>query len=111
VIQKLYNPILQIPQIWVWGEFKDMEINILRSEKNELEFNIDNLTLAEILRVYLNKDSDVSFAAWTREHPTKPLKMLVKTKGKSAKKAVDDAVNTITKELDKIESDFKKSVK
>ena len=88
-----------------------MNINVLRSEKDEIEFQIDNLTIAEILRVYLNKDSAVSFAAWTREHPTKPLKMLVKTKGKTPKKAVEDAVKVLTKELDKIEADVKKSVK
>jgi len=32
----------------------------------------------------------------------------VKTKGKTAKKAIDDAVKDITKELDKVSSDFKK---
>jgi len=88
-----------------------MEINVVRSDKNELEFTIDNLTIAEILRVYLNKDKDVSFAAWNREHPSKPLTILVKTKGKVAKKAVDDAVKALVKDLDGLENDFKKSVK
>lgn len=85
-----------------------MDISILRSSKEEIEIEVDNLTIVEILRVYLNKDSSVSFAAWKREHPTKNPKLLVKTKGKTAKKAVADAVNAITKDLDKLEADFKK---
>ncbi len=85
-----------------------MEINVLKSSKEEIELEIENLTIAEILRVYLNKDSDVTFAAWKREHPTKRPVLLVKTKGKTAKKAIDDAVSAITKDLNKVEADFKK---
>jgi DNA-directed RNA polymerase subunit L len=85
-----------------------MEINVLKNEKDELEVELDSLTIAEILRVYLNKDSDVTFAAWKREHPTKKPVLLVKTKGKTAKKAMDEAVSAITKDLDSLEADFKK---
>jgi len=84
-----------------------MEINILNSSKDEIEFEIDNLTLAEILRVYLNKDSGVDFAAWKREHITKDPIFKVKTKGKTAKKAINDAVTLLTNDLEKIEKDFK----
>jgi DNA-directed RNA polymerase subunit L len=85
-----------------------MEINVLKNEKDEIEVELESLTIAEILRVYLNKDSDVTFAAWKREHPTKKPILLVKTKGKTAKKAVDEAVSAITKDLDSLEADFKK---
>ena len=85
-----------------------MEVNVLRNEKNEIEVELGNLTIAEILRVYLNKDSAVDFVAWRREHPTKNPTLLVKTKGKTAKKAVADAVKEIEKELKKAEEDFKK---
>lgn len=85
-----------------------MEINILKNNKEELEIEIENLTIAEILRVYLNKDSSVIFAAWRNEHPTKKPILLLKTKGKTAKKAIDDAVSLIVKDLDKLDSDFKK---
>jgi len=85
-----------------------MEINILKNSKNEIEIEFDNLTLAELLRVYLNRDSSVTFAAWKREHPTEKPKLLVRTGGKTVKKAISDAVNSATKELDKIESDFRK---
>lgn len=83
-------------------------LKVLKSESNELEVELDNLTLAEILRVYLNKDSGVTFAAWKREHPTKNPILKVKTKGKTAKKAINDAVDSITKDLDKALADFKK---
>lgn len=85
-----------------------MEINILKNEKEEMKLEIENITLAEILRVYLNKDSDVNFAAWRREHPTKNPVLKVKTKGKTAKKAVDDSVKSINKELEKLSGDFAK---
>lgn len=85
-----------------------MEVNVLKSAKDEIEVELGNITIAEILRVYLNKNSDVSFAAWRREHPTKKPKLLVKTKGKSAKKVIADAVKSIEKDLDKLSNDFKK---
>ncbi|OGJ12206.1 hypothetical protein A3K62_00705 [Candidatus Pacearchaeota archaeon RBG_16_35_8] len=85
-----------------------MEINILKDEKEEIELQMDNLTMVEILRVYLNKDSGVTFAAWKRGHATENPILLVKTKGKTAKKALSDAISHLTKELDKIEADFKK---
>jgi len=85
-----------------------MEISILKSSKDEIEIEFESVTIAEILRVYLNKDANVTFTAWRREHPTKKPVLLVKTKGKAAKKAIDDAVSAIAKDLDKLEADFKK---
>lgn len=85
-----------------------MEMNILESSKDEMRVEFGTLTIAEILRVYLNQDSSVTFVAWKREHSTEKPVLLVKTKGKTAKKAISDAVSSITKDLDKIESDFKK---
>ena len=85
-----------------------MEIKVLKDDKNELQAEIDRVTIAEVLRVYLNNDSKVELAVWKREHPTKNPILLVKTKGKTAKKAVNDAVSAATKDLDKLEADFKK---
>lgn len=85
-----------------------MELEILKSSKEEIEVRIGNMTLVEILRVYLNKDSSVTFAAWKREHPSEKPILKVTTKGKTAKKAINDAVSAITKDLDKIEENFKK---
>ena len=83
-----------------------MELEILKQDKESIEVQLDNLTLTEILRVYLNKDSDVKFAAWKREHPTK--NPILAVKGKNPKKAIKDAVVAIVKDLDKIEKDFSK---
>ncbi len=69
-----------------------MEVEVLESSKNEIKAKVENITLAEILRVYLNKDSGVSFVAWKRDHPTEKPVLLVKTKGKTAKKAIDDGL-------------------
>lgn len=85
-----------------------MEINVLKSSKDEIELELDSVTIAEILRVYLNKDSAVTFAAWKREHPTKKPSLIIKTKGKAAKKAVEEAVSEIEKDLEKTASEFKK---
>jgi len=88
-----------------------MEINIIANLKNKIEIELENLTLAEILRVYLNKDPSVTFAAWKREHPTKKVILSIETKGKTPKKAISDAVSAINKNLDKIYADFEKLVK
>ena len=84
-----------------------MEINVLKNSKEELEIQLENLTIAELLRVYLNKDSAVSFAAWKREHPFEKPILNLKTKVKTTKKAISDAVALINKDLEKIEKDFK----
>ena len=73
-----------------------MEVKILKNAKEEIEFQLDSLSLVEILRVYLNKDSSVNFVAWKREHITENPIMLLKTKGKTAKKALNDAISAVT---------------
>jgi DNA-directed RNA polymerase subunit L len=85
-----------------------MEIKVLKVEKNEMEFEIESLTLAEILRVYLNKDSNVTFAAWKREHHTMNPVVKVKTSSKAPKAIVDVAVKKIISDLEGIEKEFKK---
>ncbi len=85
-----------------------MEINVLNKTKNELDVEIPSLTWIEILRVYLNKGSDVTFAAWKREHFTKSPVLRIKTKSKDVKKAFDEAISAITKDLEVLEVDFKK---
>lgn len=86
-----------------------MNINILKAEKEELEIELDNTTIAEVLREYLNKDEDVKFAAWRREHPDKNAVLVVRTKGKTAKKAVADAISQIEKESTKLLEGLKKA--
>lgn len=76
-----------------------MEMEILKQEKNEVEIKLDNVTVAEIMRVYLNENG-ADFAVWRREHPTKPLTMIIKSSGKTVKKEVSEAVAAIKKDLD-----------
>ncbi len=83
-----------------------MEVKILKNNKDSIEVEIDSLTIAEILRVYLNKDSNVNFVAWKRDHPTK--NPILKIEGKNAKKSLKDAVSAVVKDLDKVEKDFEK---
>ncbi|MEK6872616.1 MAG: RpoL/Rpb11 RNA polymerase subunit family protein [Nanoarchaeota archaeon] len=85
-----------------------MEIKILKKEKNDLELSVDNQTVAEIVRVYLNKDDSVKIGAWKKEHYSKPLILKVKTEGKSAKKALQDTISKIQKDLDKYREEFRK---
>lgn len=85
-----------------------MDVNVLKSSKDEMDVELGNLAIAELLRVYLNKDSSVTFAVWRRDHPSEKPVLVVKTKGKTVKKAMSDAIALITKNLDKVESDFKK---
>ena len=86
-----------------------MEIKVLKNESNEIEIEIDNLTVAELLRVYLNKDSNVELAAWRREHFEKPVVLKIKTKGKTAKKSLDDAISQIKKDSSVLEANIKKA--
>lgn len=86
-----------------------MDIKIIQDEKEELKVQIDNLTVAEILRVYLNEDENVKFAAWRREHPSKAPILQIRTDGKHAKKALQDAIGKIEKDTDKILAEFKKA--
>jgi len=88
-----------------------MEIKILHDEKNELEFQIDNQTIAELIRVYLNEDDSVKLGAWKKEHYSKPLILKIVTDGKSAKKALQDAIAKVRKDLEKYADEFKKSIK
>jgi len=88
-----------------------MEVKILRDEKNNLMIELDNQTIVELLRSYLNEDSAVELAAWKRENPEKPIIFEIITKGKTAKKALEDAADAAEKDTDKLLDDFKKVVK
>ena len=84
-----------------------MNIEIVKNEKNELEIKIDNLTVAEIIRDYLYR-TGIKFAAWRREHPSKPIIFKIESSDKTVKKAVSDAADAIKKDCDKILTSVKK---
>jgi len=82
-----------------------MEIKILKDEKNELDIEIGSLTIAEVLRVYLNKEG-AKLAAWKRDHPTK--NPILHIEGDNPKKLLKRAIATLEKEIDRTVEDFKK---
>ena len=83
-----------------------MEIKILKSEKTVLDVEINDLTLVELLREYLNKDSSVKIAAWKREHPFK--NPVLHIESDNPKSALKKAISTVDKEIDASVSEFKK---
>ena len=86
-----------------------MDIKILKDDKNELEVQLDNQTIAELVRVYLNEDDSVKLGVWKREHYSKPIIMKIETSGKTAKKALQDAIAKAQKDLKKYSDEFRKS--
>jgi len=87
-----------------------MEIEILKNEKETLEFKIigERHTFPQLLKYFLLKDAKVEFASYKLEHPHNPDSLfLLKTKGKAPKTALSDAAKKIADEA----SDFKKSLK
>ena len=83
-----------------------VEVKFLKEEKNEVDVEINSLTLAELVRVYLNKEG-ADIAAWKREHPSKNPVLHVKTE--NAKKLIQKAIASAEKDLDKVLDEFKKS--
>lgn len=83
-----------------------MQIEIVKQDKGSVEVSLDNMTVAEVLRVYL-AEQGADFVAWRREHPSKPaLFKLVSEKGVG--KAVSAAVAAITKECEQLRALVKK---
>ena len=84
-----------------------MEIKIITDEKDKLDVEVDNLTVIELMRNYLNKDSSVKLAAWRREHPTK--NPVLHIEAPNPKSALKKAITAATKDLDKYADEFKKA--
>jgi len=86
-----------------------MITKILKNEKNHIEVEISNASIAELIRSFLWQDDSVKVAAWKRDHPTKSPILIVKTDGKTAKKAIEDCIERIEKMNEKVLEEFKKS--
>ncbi|MFH1823217.1 MAG: RpoL/Rpb11 RNA polymerase subunit family protein [archaeon] len=88
-----------------------MELKIITNEKNKLEIEMDNLTMAELLRNELWNDKATELAAWRRDHPSKDPILVLQTKGKSPQKVLSDTIDRIQKLNKDIISSFKKVFK
>ncbi|NPE26969.1 hypothetical protein HNV12_03120 [Methanococcoides sp. SA1] len=82
-----------------------MEIKVIKDEKNVLEVEISNLTIAEVLRVYLNKEG-AKLAAWKKEHQTS--NPVLHIEADNPKKMLKDAIKALEKEIDNAVDEFKK---
>ncbi len=76
-----------------------MNIEVISHSANECEVRVDNLTVAEIMRVYLNEQG-IKFAAWRRDHLTQPAIFRIESSGKTVKKAISEAVAAASKDID-----------
>ncbi len=87
-----------------------MEIDIVKKQKNFLEFILkgERHTFPNLLRSRLLKDPSVEFVSYVLDHPLdEDSRFVIKTKGKTAKKALENACKKIEKDL----ADFEKAVK
>ena len=66
-----------------------MQIKILKDDKNQIDIEIDSLTIVELLRIYCNKEG-AKIAAWRRDHPTK--NPVLHVEGENASKIVQKAI-------------------
>lgn len=85
-----------------------MEIKVLKQDKNLLEIELDNLTIAEFLRNELWQDKATELAVWKRDHPSKNPVLVLRTNGKSAKKVLQDTIKRLQDQNNDLLKEFKK---
>ncbi|MFH0714962.1 MAG: DNA-directed RNA polymerase subunit L [Candidatus Diapherotrites archaeon] len=91
-----------------------MELEVLKEEKNLLEFKIkgERHTFPALLKSKLLENPDVSFAAYTQRHPMDlDSQFVVRTKSKDAKKALVQAAEELDEDLQELGKAFKKAGK
>ncbi|MBT7706078.1 hypothetical protein HN747_01385 [archaeon] len=82
-----------------------MEVKILIDDKDVLDVELDNMTVAEVLRVYLNENG-AKVAVWKQDHPTK--NPVLHIEAENPKKILKDSIAAIQKEIDSTVDGFKK---
>ncbi len=91
-----------------------MEIEITKNEKDCLEFKLigEKHTYPAMLKQALLEDSSVTMASYLVSHPlANQSKFVLKTKGKTAIKALEEASKKIDTQLSDFEKAVKKAVK
>ena len=96
-VRKLYKLFLRIGS---------MEVSIIKEDKHEVTLSIDSITVAEVLRVYL-VEAGADFAAWRREHPSKPAVFRIASE-KGVAKTMSVAINALKKDCDALRAVMKK---
>ena len=90
-----------------------MEINIIKDEKQQIEVELvgETHTLVNAVTDECYNDSKVTSATYIIDHPLKSNpKLIIKTKGESAKKALKDAITRLGKTAAELEDKAKKSL-
>lgn len=75
-----------------------MEITLALPSKTEASLTLDSVTVAEMLRVALYEQG-VDFAAWKKEHYSKPVLMQIRHSA-GVQKIVQSAIAQIGKQTD-----------
>jgi len=87
-----------------------MEINVLKQDKNLIEFEIldEDHTFCNALRKKLWENSDLDLAAYKIEHPlvSNPV-MVVQTKKGDPKKVLSKAVEGLKEDIKNLRASFK----
>jgi len=91
-----------------------MELEIIKSDKNSLEFYLEGErhTFSNLLKSRLLEDKDVEYVSYVLDHPTSTkARFIVKTAGKTPKKAIEDAAKKIEEAVEEFEKLAKKALK
>jgi hypothetical protein len=82
-----------------------MHISVVQKSKHEATISLDSVTVAEVLRVALYEQG-VDFAAWKKEHYSKPVLMIVRH-ADGVQKIINAAVGQITKQTELLVKELK----
>ncbi len=91
-----------------------MKINILKKEPKELhvEFDTNDITIADLIADTLIESKDVEFAGVTKEHPEigKPV-LVLKTGSKKAEDVLKKTVEELQESFESLRESLEKSSK
>jgi DNA-directed RNA polymerase subunit L len=91
-----------------------MKINVVKSESDFLEFLIEGErhTFPNMLKQKLLENKDVSFVSYVLDHPSSnSARFVLRVKGKSPKKVLEDSVKELEADLDEFALKLKKALK
>ena len=91
-----------------------MKINVLKSDKHSVEFLLEGErhTFPNMLKQKLLEDKNVEFVSYILDHPLdKSARFVLKTKGVSPKKVLEDAAKQVDSDLAEFEKNIKKAFK
>lgn len=92
-----------------------MEMNVIEEKKNKLVFKVEGAghTICNIIKNELSKNSNVKAVAYKIDHPLVSVpQMVIETNGKvSPRAAVKKAIDSLSKDADKLKKTAMKELK